>query len=295
MTHLRKMMLDELQRRNYAKTTAEAYIRALRDFAAYYRLPPDRLGPEQIRHYQLHLMREKGLSPKTVRQHMAAMKFFYIHTLRRSFRWDQLPYPKTTERLPIILSLEEVRKMIDATSSLFHRAILMTLYSTGMRRSELTHLKIENVDSERMTIHILQGKGGKDRNVPLSPTLLVTLREYYRCIKPQNYLFQSPHRRTGLFISPRGVFELCRAAAQRAGIRKKVGPHTLRHSFATHLVEAGADLRTVQLLLGHSSLNHTMIYLHLSQHHIRAIANPLDGLGVCDLSSVSPARRNRKQ
>jgi len=296
MTHLRKLMLDELQRRNYAKTTAEAYIRALRDFAAYYRLPPDRLGPEQIRHYQLHLMREKGLSPKTVKQHMAAMKFFYIHTLRRSFRWDQLPYPKTAQRLPIILSLEEVRKMIDGTSSLFQRAILMTLYSTGMRRSELTRLKIGDIDSKRMVIHILQGKGGKDRDVPLSSTLLGTLREYYRCMKPHNYLFPSPHScRKGLFISPRGVFELCRAAAKRAGIKKKIGPHTLRHSFATHLVEAGADLRTVQLLLGHSSLNHTMIYLHLSQHHIRACANPLDGLGVCDLSTVSPSRRNRKQ
>ncbi len=295
MTHLRKMMLDELQRRNYAKTTAEAYIRALRDFAAYYRLPPDRLGPEQIRHYQLHLMRDKGLSPKTVKQHMAAMKFFYIHTLKRSFRWDQLPYPKCTERLPVILSLEEVRQMIDATSSLFHRAILMTLYSTGMRRAELTRLRIDDVDSKRMVIHILQGKGGKDRDVPLSQTLLTTLREYYRCMKPQNYLFPSSHRRTGLFISPRGVFELCRAAARRAGINKKVGPHTLRHSFATHLLESGADLRTIQLLLGHASLNHTTVYLHLSQRHIRACPNPLDGLGVCDLTKVSRSRRNRKR
>jgi integrase/recombinase XerD len=295
MTHLRKMMLDELQRRNYAKTTAEAYIRALRDFAAYYRLPPDRLGPEQIRHYQLHLMRDKGLSPKTVKQHMAAMKFFYIHTLKRSFRWDQLPYPKCTERLPIILSLEEVRQMINATSSLFHRAILMTLYSTGMRRAELTHLNISDVDSKRMVIHILKGKGGKDRDVPLSPTLLDTLREYWRYMKPQNYLFPSPDsRRKGLCISPRGVFHLCRTAARRAGIKKTVGPHTLRHSFATHLVESGADLRTIQLLLGHASLNHTMIYLHLSQRHIRACANPLDGLGVCDLTKVSRSRRNRK-
>jgi integrase/recombinase XerD len=230
MTHLRKMMLEELQRRNYAKTTAEAYIRALRDFAAYYRLPPDRLGPEQIRHYQLHLMRDKGLSPKTVKQHMAAMKFFYIHTLKRSFRWDQLPYPKYTERLPIILSLEEVRQMIDATTSLFHRAILMTLYSTGMRRAELTRLQIGDVDSKRMVIHILQGKGGKDRDVPLSPRLLDTLREYWRCMKPQNYLFPSPDsRRKGLCISARGVFHLCRTAARRAGIKKTVGPHTLRH------------------------------------------------------------------
>jgi len=295
MTHLRKMMLEELQRRNYAQTTAEAYVRALRDFAAYYHLPPDRLGPEQIRHYQLHLMRDKGLSPKTVKQHMAAMKFFYIQTLKRSFRWDQLPYPKTTERLPIILSLEEVRQMIDAASNLFHRAVLMTLYSTGMRRAELTHLKIGDVDSKRMVIHILQGKGGKDRDVPLSSTLLDTLREYWRCMKPQNCLFPSPDsRRKGLCISPRGVFHLCRAAARKAGIKKKVGPHTLRHSFATHLVESGADLRTIQLLLGHASLNHTMIYLHLSQRHIRACPNPLDGLGVCDLSGVRRSRRNRK-
>ena len=157
MTHLRKMMLDELQRRNYAKTTAEAYIRALRDFAAYYRLPPDRLGPEQIRHYQLHLMRDKGLSPKTVKQHMAAMKFFYIHTLKRSFRWDQLPYPKCTERLPIILSQEEVERIINSVSHLLERAIVMTLRSAGMRFTEMTRLTIGDIDSKRMMVRIHRG------------------------------------------------------------------------------------------------------------------------------------------
>jgi site-specific recombinase XerD len=295
MTHLRKLMLDELQRRNYAQTTAEAYVRALRNFAGYYRLPPDRLGPEQIRHYQLHLMRDKGLSPSTVKQHMAAMKFFYIHTLKRSFRWDQLPYPKTTKRLPIILSPEEVTQMIDATSNLFHRAILMTLYSTGMRRAELTHLNIDDIDSKRMVIRIQRGKGDKDRDVPLSPKLLETLREYWRWMKPQTYLFPSNHPiRKGLYISSKGVFEICRAAARRAGIKKKVGPHTLRHSFATHLLDSGADLRTIQLLLGHASLNHTIVYLHLSQRHLRACPNPLDALAVCDLAQIGRSRRNRK-
>lgn len=296
MTHLRKMMLDELQRRNYAQSTAESYIRALRDFAAYYHLSPDRLGPEQIRHFQLHLLRERGLSPQTVKQRMAAMKFFFIHTLKRSFQWDQLPYPKLPKRLPIILSQEEVRRLIDAASNLFHRAIVMTLYSTGMRRAELVRLKVANIDSQRMVIHIHRGKGDKDRDVPLSPKLLETLREYWRWMKPQTHLFPSrSSRRKGLPITARAVYEVCRSTARRAGIQKKIGPHTLRHSFATHLLEAGADLRTIQLLLGHASLNHTMIYLHLSQRHLRACPNPLDGLGVSDVAEVSRLRRNRKQ
>jgi len=163
MTHLRKMLLDELQRRNYSKNTAEAYVRALRDFAAFYHLPPDRMGPEQIRHYQLHLLREKGLAPKSVIQQMAAMKFFYVHVLKRSFRWDTLPYPKTTYRLPIVLSQEEVRRIIDAASDLFQRAILMTLYSTGIRCAELARLAIGDIDSKRMVVRIHRGKGGKDR------------------------------------------------------------------------------------------------------------------------------------
>ena len=159
MTHLRKMMLDELQRRNYAHTTAEAYIRALRNFAAYYRVPPDRLGPKQIREYQLYLLQKRKLSPKTVRQHMAAIKFFFEHTLKRYFHWEQIPYPKIPKRLPTVLSPDEVRQLIDAASNLFHRAILMTLYSTGMRRAELMHLRIDDIDSQRMVIRIHQGKG----------------------------------------------------------------------------------------------------------------------------------------
>ncbi len=294
MTHLRKMLLDELQRRNYAKSTAEAYVRALRDFAAYYHLPPDRLGPEQIRHYQLHLMREKGLSPRSVKQRMAAMKFFYVHTLKRTFRWDRLPYPKVREKLPIILSQEEVRQTIDAARDLFHRAILMTLYSTGMRRAELSRLMIGDIDSKRMVVHINYGKGGKDREVPLSPKLLETLREYWRWMKPQTHLFPSRHKiRKGLSISARGVFEICRSTARKAGIKKTVGCHTLRHSFATHLLDAGVDLRTIQVLLGHSDIRHTTIYLHLSQRHLHACPNPMDGLAVCDVANVMRSRRTQ--
>jgi integrase/recombinase XerD len=163
VTHLRKMMLDELQRRNYSENTAKAYIRALRDFAAYYRRPPDRLGPEQISRYQLHLMREKRLAAKSVIQKMAAMKFFYVQVLGRSFRWERLPFPKNKNPLPIILSPEEVKEIIDAASDLFQRAILMTLYSTGMRCAELARLAIGDIDSKRMVVRIHRGKGGKDR------------------------------------------------------------------------------------------------------------------------------------
>ena len=294
MTHLRKMMLEELQRRNYSGHTAEAYIRALRDFAAHYHLPPNRLGPKQIRQYQLHLMREKGLAPKSVVQKMAAMKFFYAHVLRRSFRWEELPYPKTRNPLPIILSQDEVRRIIDAASDLFQRAILMTLYSTGMRCAELTCLDIGHIDSKRMVICIHRGKGGKDRDVPLSPKLLETLREYWRWMKPQTYLFPSRYKvRKGSPITTKGVFDICQSTARKAGIQKAVGCHTFRHCFATHLLEAGADLRTIQMLLGHSDIKYTTIYLHLSQRHLHACPNPLDELAISDVADVKHSGRKQ--
>ena len=296
MTHLRKMMLEELQRRNYSKHTAEAYVRALRDFAAFYHLPPDRLGPEQIRKYQLHLMREKGLAPKSVVQKMAAIKFFYAHVLRRSFRWEELPYPKTRNPLPTILSQDEVRRIIDAASDLFQHAILMTLYSTGMRCAELAHLAIGDIDNKRMIVRIHQGKGGKERDVPLSPKLLETLREYWRWMKPREHLFPSRHKvRKGLPITTKGIFAICRSTARKAGIQKTVGCHTFRHSFATHLLEAGADLRVIQLLLGHSRITYTTIYLHLSQRHLHGCPNPLDALAVSDVAEVKRSGRKQPQ
>jgi integrase/recombinase XerD len=288
------MMLEELQRRNYSKHTAGAYIRALRDFAAFYHQPPDKLGPEQIRQYQLHLMRDQGLAPKSVIQKMAAMKFFYVHVLRQRFRWEELPYPKTRNPLPIILSQEEVRRIIDAANDLFQRAILMTLYSTGMRCEELTNLAIRDIDSERMVVRIRHGKGGKDRDLPLSSKLLETLREYWKWMKPQTFLFPSRYKsRKGSPITTKGVFDICQTTAQKAGIQKAVGCHTFRHSFATHLLEAGADLRTIQLLLGHSDIKCTTIYLHLSQRHLHACPNALDQLDISDVADVK--RTGRKQ
>jgi site-specific recombinase XerD len=183
------MMLEELQRRNYAQNTAKTYLRIVRDFAKHYHTAPDLLGPDQIREYSAYLFQERKLDAGTVEQHVAGLRFFYIKTLKRHFMLDSLPFPKRHRRLPEILSPEEMAKLIDSASNLFHRAILMTLYSTGVRRAELCRLRVSDIDSQRMVVHIHQGKGGHDRDVPLSETLLETLRVYWRWMKPKTYLF----------------------------------------------------------------------------------------------------------
>jgi integrase/recombinase XerD len=189
VTQLRKMMLDELQRRNYAQNTVRSYINAVEEFAAYFRKRPDQLGPEHIRAYQVHLFRDRKLSPGTVEQRGAALRFFFVKTLRRPYLPDHIPFPKRQRRLPTVLSQDEVARLIDSASNLMHRTILMTLYSTGLRRAELCALKVVDIDSNRMVIHVRQGKGGRDRDVLLSPKLLETLREYWRWMKPRTYLF----------------------------------------------------------------------------------------------------------
>ena len=238
MTHLRKMMLEELQRRNYSETTVTTYVKVVAAFAKYFDRPPDQLGPEEIRTYQVYLINEKKLSAKTVRLHTAALRFFFCKTLKRAYPLEEVPYPKAPRRLPTILTQDEVIRLIDSASNLFHRAMLMTVYSTGMRRIEMCRLKVEDVDSERMVIHIREGKGRRDRDVPLSPKLLETLREYWRWMKPKTYLFPGTVNgsRADKPITPKMLWEACREAAQRAGITKAVRPHLLRHSFATHLV-----------------------------------------------------------
>ena len=293
MTHLRRMMLEELQRRNYAPNTVKAYIRIIRDFADYFHRPPDTLGPPHLRQYQAHLFQERKLDSGTVQQYVAALRFFYVKTLKRPYLLDEIPRPKRGRKLPVILSLEEVAQLIDAARNLFHRTILMTLYSTGVRRAELCRLQVTDIESPRMMVHIRNGKGGHDRDVPLSTTLLETLRVYWRWMKPKTYLFPGTVKnwRADVPVTPKVPWDACREAAKRAGITKRLSPHTLRHCFATHLLEAGADLRTIQVLLGHRKLEHTLIYLHLSQRHLTAVPNPLDTLTV---SSPDTAKRSRR-
>jgi len=281
MTLLRKNMLEELQRRNYTPETARGYILAVKQFAEYIGKPPDLMGAEEVRRYQLHLINENKLAPSTVKTRMSALRFFYSKTIkRRDLNFDDMPFPKTPQKLPTVLSPDEVTRLINAASNLMHRTILMVLYGTGMRRTEVRMLKVEDIDSERMVIHIRKGKGSRDRDVPLTPKLLKTLRQYYRWKKPRSFLFPSTSGSLGEEqpISGKTVWNICSAAAKRAGLSKKVGPHTLRHSYATHLIEAGTDLRTIQLLLGHARLEHTLVYLHISRRHLQAAVNPLDQL-----------------
>ena len=297
MTQLRQKMLEELQRRNYSHRTAKTYVRIVREFATYFHQPPDKLGPEQIRQFQAHLFQAKKLAPATVSQYVSALRFLFVKTLRRHFLAEYIPFPKSRKRLPTVLSPEEVTRLIDAASNLYHRTLLMTLYSTAARRAELCQLRVQDIDSQRMMIRINRGKGGRDREVPLSPKLLEILRVYFRWMRPTTFLFPGTVKgvRADVPISPNIVWLACRQAAQRAGITKRLSPHSLRHSCASHLLEAGADLRTIQVLLGHSRLEHTLVYLHLSTKHLQAIPNPLDQLQISNLDNVKRSRRLKKK
>ena len=297
MTHLRKIMLEELQRRNYAQTTVNTYIHAVEGFAKHFGKPPDRLSREHLREYQAFLLRERKLEPRTVKLHASALRFFFLKTLKRPYRLDDIPFPKAPRRLPIILTVEEVGRLIDCARNLMDRTLLMVLYSTGMRNRELRNLQVRDIDSQSMLIHIQYGKGGRDRYVPLSPKLLETLREYWRWMKPKTWLFPGAVDgwRADKPITPKVVWDACRSAAERAGIEKHVYAHLLRHSYATHLLEAGADLRTIQLLLGHVELRHTVIYLHLSRRHLQAVANPLETMNVSSPETVHHSRKLHKK
>jgi integrase/recombinase XerD len=290
MTRLRKMMLEELQRRNYSDSTTRYYLQAVAAFAKHFEKPPDKLGADELRTYQVYLLKERKLAVGTVIARVAALRFFFVRTLKRHEFREDLPYPKEGRRLPTVLSLDEVALLIDAAGNLMQRALLMTLYGTGMRRAEVARLKVTDVDSRRMMIRVEHGKGDVDRDIPLSPALLETLRAYWRWKKPRSYLFPSSlgQRGNGKAISDKTVWYACKEAARHAGITKHVTPHTLRHSWATHLLESGADLRTIQMLLGHADLETTAKYLHLSQRHLQAVANPLESL---DLSSVHQTSR----
>ena len=295
MTRLRKMMLEELQRRNYSAVTTRNYLRVVTEFAKFFGKSPDKLGLNELRTYQAYLLRERKLTPGTVINQVAALRFFFVKTLKRYQFRDFLPYPQDQRRLPTVLSQEEVSRLINAAGTLFRRTLLMTLYGTGMRRSELAHLKVGDIDSQRMIIRVVAGKRSKDRDLPLSPALLETLRAYWRWRKPKLYLFPTRMRRVHSEepISDKTVWIACSEAAHRAGIHKRVTPHTLRHSWATHLLEAGTDLRTIQVLLGHDDLETTAQYLHLSQRHLHMVTNPLDTLTLSSDENIS--RRFRRK
>ena len=292
MTSLRKRMLEDLQRRNYNPDTIRGYVLAVEQFANHFDKSPELMGVEEIGQFQLHLLREKKLALGTIALRMGALRFLYRKTLkRRDLDFDDLPLLKTPKKLPVVLSPDEVTRLIEAAPNLLYRTILMLLYATGLRRAEAAHLRVSDIDSSLMLIHVHQGKGSRDRELPLTQRVLDALREYWRAakIKPRVYLF--PTRKDPSAeerpISDKTVWHACHEAALRAGIAKRIGPHTLRHSFATNMLEAGADLRTIQLLLGHRHLKDTALYLHLSRRHLSAAANPLDQITLREFRSPS--------
>lgn len=297
MTRLRRMMLEELQRRNYSEQTSRYYLQAVAAFARHFGRSPDKLGLNELRSYQAYLLRDRKLAVGTVVGLVAALRFFFNRTLKRHLPPTDIPYPKHPRRLPAVLTVEEVARLIDSARNLLDRTLLMVLYSTGMRNFELRGLQVKDIDSKSMLIHIQRGKGGRDRYVPLSPKLLETLREYWRWMKPKTWLFPGTvhNWRADKPITPKVVWDACQFAARRAGIKKRVYAHLLRHSYATHLLEAGADLRTIQLLLGHVRLEHTAVYLHLSRRHLQAFPSPLDTLQVSSPETVHRSRRLHKK
>lgn len=296
MTNLIERMREELVRRNYAQTTIRTYLRVVEEFRKFIGKRLDRATADDIRHYHAHLLGERKLAPHTVVQRVAAVRFLYCKTLKRREMREDLPYPRNYDRkLPVVLSPEEVARLIDGARNLYHRALLMTVYSCGLRRIEASRLKVSDIDSQRMMIRITQGKGGVDRDVPLSPALLETLRQYWRWMRPKTYLFPGTENgwRVDRPITAKMVWVAVDYAAKQAGIQKRVSPHVLRHSYATHQLEAGVDLKTLQVLLGHLDLETTSRYLHLSQKHLQAVSTPLDRLTSLNRSANVPLSRKK--
>lgn len=278
-------MLEDLQIRRYSPTTIRLYLHSVAEFARHFGRSPDQLGPEHIRRYQLFLIKDRQVSQSTYVQMVCALRFLYTHTLDRTIAVERIPFPRRERKLPLILSREEVKALLGAARTLRHRALLAILYGAGLRVSEVTQLKVADLDARRHVLWVRQGKGRKDRQTLLSAKLLELLRTYWRVERPREWLF--PRARRDRPISVKAVFLACRSAAQLAGISKPVSPHSFRHAFATHLLEAGTNLRTIQILLGHANLETTARYLQVADVAIRSTPSPLDSLGL-DLTTIQP-------
>jgi len=276
MTPLRQRMIEDMTLRNLSPHTIRAYVDRVAVFAKHFGKSPEHLGPAEVRAYLLFLVEERHVSWGYYGQAICALRFLYRVTLGKDWVVEDVVTPKKEKKLPVVLSPGEVARFFEAVSFPKHRAILMTAYAAGLRVSEVVNLRVDDIDSRRMVLHIRQGKGRKDRDVMLSPRLLTVLREYWRAARPTPFLFPGdvPDRP----LTTRTVQQACRNARAVAGLGKQVTVHTLRHSFATHLLEGGTDLRTIQLLLGHRSLGTTAVYTHVSAATLGATQSPLDRL-----------------
>ena len=275
LSPLRRRLIDDMTIRNLSPATQRSYLHAVAKFSRHFGRAPDTLGLGEVRDFQVHLV-AKGVSWGALNQTVCALRFFYGVTLGEPTVPERIPYARTPRKLPVILSADEVVRFLEAVSSLKSRAALTTAYAAGLRASEVAGLMIADIDSARGVIRVRHGKGAKDRDVMLSTQLLGILRAYWRLARPQRFLF--PGRDENRPISPTVLHAACRSAVEAAGLSKRVTLHTLRHSFATHLLENGADIRVIQALLGHSNLSSTARYTHVAAHIIRATPSPLDRL-----------------
>jgi integrase/recombinase XerD len=275
VTPLRQRFCDDLRLRNYAPRTIDAYVAGVVRFAKHFGRSPDQLGAEDVRSFQLELLRRR-VSWSLFNQTVCALRFFYHVTLQRPDVVKMIPFGKKPKTLPCVLSPEEVLRFIDAAWLSRDRTLLRTAYACGLRIGELLHLRVGDIDSARMVVVVRQGKGGKDRLVPLSPRLLEELRDYWRQYRPKDWLF--PGGIPGQPLTGSCVQRLCQRLVVRAGLAKKATPHTLRHSFATHMLEAGVDLLTLKTILGHSDLDTTAHYLHIGARRLQQLPSLLDRL-----------------
>jgi len=275
MTPLRRRMIDDMTLRNLSPTTQQSYVYAVAKFSRYFDRSPDLLGVEEVRAYQIHLAGQ-GLSWSHINQVSCALRFFFGVTLGRQEAFERIVSAKEPKRLPVVLSTDEITSFLQAVPGMRNRAALTTAYGAGLRVAEVASLKVGDIDSRRMVIRVEQGKGGKDRYVMLSARLLAILRTYWRLAKPAHWLF--PGRDPQRPVSTSVLQWACRTAAREAGLDKPVSVHTLRHSFATHLLEGGTDIRIIQVLLGHARLTTTAIYTRVATNVIAGTASPLDGL-----------------
>ena len=286
MTSLRQRLIEDMQIRNLAVGTQQVYVQQVALFVRYFNKPPELLGPEHIRTYQVYLTNEKKLDTNTIIVAMSALRFLYKITLKKNWSLDEvIPVPKKPQKLPVILSPEEVRHFLDCVPSAEHRTILTTCYAAGLRLSEAVALTPHAIDSKRMVIRVEQGKGQKDRYTMLSPRLLEILRAWWRVERPKDWLFPG---NSGQHISKEAVGAECRKARLISKIPKPITPHSLRHAFACHLLEQGTDVRKIQLLLGHRSLATTAKYLSMATSKVCSTTSPLDLLPRTVSMEVNP-------
>jgi integrase/recombinase XerD len=278
MTHLRQRMQEDLRLRNFSERTIRRYTHIVAEFAKYFHKSPDQLGPEHVRSFLLYLLNERKLAWGTIQGARSALKFLYARTLKQTWFDQEVIKPKVRRKLPTVWSREEVCALLDAPMNTKHRAPLALYYSAGLRCQEALDLKVSDIDSKRMVIHIREGKGKFPRQVMLSPKLLEILRVYWRWCKPKDWLF--PGKQAGQPLKANAVRVVCQKLRKQLGIKKPLSPHVLRHSFASHLLDTGTDLRSIQLLLGHRDLETTSRYLHVSEARLHATPSPLDELPI---------------